>query len=654
MSLRTFSAARALPMLALASAVGLYCGVESPRPTAQKIAPLVPTFSAQQTILASDKAGGSSFGFALALSRDGDTALVGSPNRSDGELVANGAAYVLTRSGNVWTEQQKLNASDLDSSANFGFSVALSRDGNTALIGAHRKLTSPIFSHGAAYVFTRTGTTWTEQQKLDLADKATDDFFGQSVALSGDGNTALIGARNKSESPNSRNGVTYVYTRSNGTWTQQQKLLAEDRADTDGFGYSVALSDDASVALIGADSEDESPNTNNGAAYVFRLSNGSFAQTQKLTALDRASNDRLGSSVSLSADGKTALIGARNKALGGVSLAGAAYVFSDSNGSFAQEAKLLPSEPTGADLVGFSVSISGSGNTALVSAHQKSDFPVVSNGAAYLFTRSAGKFVQLMKLSASDPAQGDFFGQGVALSRDGGTALVGAPPKPDNGVNGVGAVYAYVSDGSIDGTTCTEDGQCRSGSCSDGVCCDFNCSDGNDCRACVNALTGATTGTCARIGAAANYTCRAKDPAKICDIAETCSGMSDSCPADSGTPNTALVCRPVAAGKTCDTAETCNGSSPDCPADGFRAAGVVCRVSGGPCDVVESCSGSSPDCPPNRVASANTVCKRAGISSTCDPDDFCDGTRVLCPMRFAAAGTPCENGMRCSGLGLCR
>lgn len=654
MSFRPFSASRVLPLLALSSVVGLYCGVESPLPTSQKSAALQQTFSEQQKSLASDKAGSSGFGYSVALSRDGDTAIVGSPNRSDGELVGNGAAYVLTRSGDAWAEQQKLNALDLDSSDSFGYSVALSRDGNTAIVGAHRKLSSMIFSHGAAYVFTRTGTTWTQQQKLDLVDKATDDFFGFAVALSGDGNTALISARGKSESPLLRNGVAYIYTRSSGTWTQQQKLLASDRATSDSFGYSVALSDDASVALIGAESEDESPNTNNGAAYVFRFSNGSFAETQKITSLDRADSDRFGTSVSLSADGKTALIGARLKKIGSASGAGAAYVFSDSASRFKQEAMLVTSDPASSDLFGFSVSLSGSGNTALVGAYQKSDSPLVANGAAYLFTRTGGKFTQLVKLSAGDPVTGDFYGQGVALSRDGGTVIIGAPAKGDNGMNLVGAVYIYAGDGVTDGTSCIEDGQCRSGSCSDGVCCDFNCNDGNDCRACVNALTGATTGTCARIGAAMNYTCRGKDPAKVCDIAETCNGMSDSCPNDIGTPSTTLVCRTAAAGKTCDVAETCNGSSPDCPADGARPAGAVCRTSQGPCDVAETCNGSSFDCPPNLVASNNTVCKRAGVSPTCDPDDYCDGQRVLCPLRYAPLRTPCENGMSCTANGLCR
>jgi hypothetical protein len=217
---------------------------------------------------------------------------------------------VFTLSAGTWTQQQKLLASDAASSDEFGFSVALSADGNTAIVGATAEDTSPNSNQGAAYVFTLSAGTWTQQQKLLASDASSGDQFGYSVALSADGDTALIGASEEGTSPNSVNGAAYVFTRSGGTWTQQQKLLASDAASSDQFGYSVALSADGDTALIGAYFEDTSPNSDNGAVYVFTRTAGVWAQQQKLLASDAASSDRFGNSVALSADGNTAIVGA--------------------------------------------------------------------------------------------------------------------------------------------------------------------------------------------------------------------------------------------------------------------------------------------------------------------------------------------------------
>ncbi|MCU0658545.1 MAG: hypothetical protein MUF64_25795, partial [Polyangiaceae bacterium] len=162
-------------------------------------------------MLAADKASGDVFGWSVALSSDGNTALIGASEESDGGTVLNGAAYVFTRTSGVWTQQQKILASDKANNDNFGWSVALSSDGNTALIGAAREDDGPSNS-GAAYVFTRTASVWTQQQKILAADKASGDVFGNSVALSSDGNTALIGAPLEDDGAATDNGAAYVFT----------------------------------------------------------------------------------------------------------------------------------------------------------------------------------------------------------------------------------------------------------------------------------------------------------------------------------------------------------------------------------------------------------------------------------------------------------
>ncbi|MEO8659082.1 MAG: FG-GAP repeat protein, partial [Bryobacteraceae bacterium] len=238
----------------------------------------------QAKLTASDGAANDSFGYSVALS--GDTALVGAP----AEATETGAAYVYLRSGTVWTEQAKLTASDRALNDRFGWSVALI--GDTALVGAYQKANVT----GAAYVYVRSGTAWTEQAKLTASDSAQRDYFGDSVALSGD--TALVGASGKA----TQAGAAYVYVRSGTAWTEQAKLTASDGTQFDNFGSSVALSGD--TALVGAAAKA----TLTGAAYVYVRSGTAWTEQTKLTAADGAPNDIFGDSVALSGD--TALVGA--------------------------------------------------------------------------------------------------------------------------------------------------------------------------------------------------------------------------------------------------------------------------------------------------------------------------------------------------------
>ncbi|MGO9951069.1 MAG: hypothetical protein ACLPN1_02525 [Dissulfurispiraceae bacterium] len=209
------------------------------------------------------------FGRSVALSGDGNTALVGAFHKQIGNNVYQGAAYVFTSSGTTWSQQQEMTASDGAETDLFGQSVALSGDGNTALIGAYFKTIGNNENQGAAYVFVRSGSTWSQQQELTSSDGAEIDLFGQSVALSGDGNTALIGADQKTISNNADQGAAYVFVRSGSTWSQQQELTASNGAEYDDFGFAVAFSGDASTALIGAICKTIGTNMCQGAAYGY-------------------------------------------------------------------------------------------------------------------------------------------------------------------------------------------------------------------------------------------------------------------------------------------------------------------------------------------------------------------------------------------------
>lgn len=219
----------------------------------------------EQKLMASDAAGDSAFGIAVALS--GDTLLVGAMQADCVAGLDCGAVYFFTREGNRWTEQQKLTASDAAENHGFGRSIALS--GSTALVGGG----------GAAYVFYRSGPDWIEQQKLTASDTP-GDFFGWSVALSGD--TALVGAMyHACAGGGYQCGAVYVYTRSGGTWTEQQRLTARDAQENAAFGQSVAVSGD--TAFVGAPftgCDEETEGAPCGAAYVFTRSAGVWTRSK--------------------------------------------------------------------------------------------------------------------------------------------------------------------------------------------------------------------------------------------------------------------------------------------------------------------------------------------------------------------------------------
>ncbi|MDX6581858.1 MAG: hypothetical protein QOI10_1042, partial [Solirubrobacterales bacterium] len=306
------------------------------------------------------------FGASVALSADGNTALIGGPQDGGGL----GAAWVFTRSGGVWTQQgAKLTGSGNTGDGAFGSSVALSADGNTALIGGP----NDDAGLGAAWVLTRSGGVWTQQgAKLIGSGEAGSGKFGWSVALSDDGNTALIGGPLDGGAP----GAAWAFTRSGGVWTQQgAKLTGSGETGTGGFGWSVALSDDGNTALIGGNGD----STNVGAAWAFTRSSGVWTQQgAKLTGAGETGAGQFGWSVALSADGNTALIGG----VGDNGFVGAAWEFIRSGGAWTQQgAKLVGSGETGAAQFGSSVALSADGNTALIGGDVDNGFV----GAAWAF-----------------------------------------------------------------------------------------------------------------------------------------------------------------------------------------------------------------------------------------------------------------------------
>jgi hypothetical protein len=380
-------------------------------------------------------------GNSVALSGDGNTALVGGP--SDGST---GAVWVFTRNntGN-WTQQgSKLVGRGAAFAAEQGTSVALSADGNTALIGGPGDVPAgggyPV---GAVWVFTRDSNgNWT-QQGSKLVGDGYSGYPGQgsAVALSADGNTALVGGPSDA-GPNVGVGAVWVFTRdSRGNWTQQGSKLVG--SGVVGFGAeqgdSVALSADGNTALVGGFVDNNGAGGGVGAVWVFtRDSNGNWTQQgSKLVGSGAAGWAEQGSSVAISGDGNTALVGGRNDNNG----AGAVWVFArDSNGNWTQQgSKLVGSGAVGSAGQGCSVALSADGHTALVGGRYDNS----GAGAVWVFRRNSGNWIQQGSKVVGSGAVGSHVLQGssVALSGDGTTALIGG--ADDN--SGVGAVWIFTA-----------------------------------------------------------------------------------------------------------------------------------------------------------------------------------------------------------------
>lgn len=351
-----------------------------------------------------------------------------------------------------------LKASNTDTGDEFGFSVAFSDDGSTIAIGARyekgdgsAESNNDIAEAGAVYIFVKGTSGWAQQKyiKAPMPIDADGDQFGFSVALSADGNTLAVGAI-KDDTAFVDAGAVYIFTRSEGVWTQQQKITAGNTQAGDWFGYSVALSDDGTVLAVGAPLEDTT-NTDSGSAYVYRATTGDWsigADTEDtLKAVTPVANDKLGISVALNSDGNVLAAGAvqTTPAIG----SGAVTVFTPDGGTWLGDAgsttvwreTVTATVGDDQDQFGVSVALDSTGTVLAVGAWNEDSNSVnvdTNNGApdagaAYVFVASGGWLDGTTVIDSENyikglsPVAGDNFGYSVSLSSDGNTLAVGAP-----------------------------------------------------------------------------------------------------------------------------------------------------------------------------------------------------------------------------------
>ncbi len=463
---------------------------------------------AQQAYLKASNTGANDF-FGSSIAISGDTVVVGAVgedsaaigvngNQADNSASGSGAAYVFVRSGGTWTQQAYLKASNTGAGDLFGASVAIS--GDTVVVGAYgedsaatgvngNQASNAATDSGAAYVFVRSGSTWTQQAYLKASNTGASDLFGNSVAVSGD--TVVIGAHtedsaasgvNGNQADNSAfaSGAAYVFVRSGSTWTQQAYLKASNTGANDLFGSSVAIS--GSTVVVGAYGEDSAASgvngdqasngaTDSGAAYAFVRSGSTWTQQAYLKASNTGASDFFGVSVAIS--GNTVAVGAYgedsaatgvngNQASNAAADSGAAYIFVRSGSAWTQQAYLKASNTEASDFFGGSVAISG--DTVVIGAFEEDSAATGINGnqagngatdsgAAYVFSRSGSAWTQQAYLKASNTETSDTF---VIAAISGDTVVVGASGEDSaaTGVNGnqgsnsaTGSGAAYVFNG---------------------------------------------------------------------------------------------------------------------------------------------------------------------------------------------------------------
>jgi hypothetical protein len=470
------------------------------------------TIGQQAYAKASNTGANDQFGFVAAIS--GDTMVIGAPqedskasgvngNQSDNSLTGSGAAYVFVRNGTIWTQQAYLKASNPDSLDWFGWSVAIS--GDTIVVGAPNEASAATGidgnqgdnsagQAGAAYVFVRNGTTWTQQAYLKASNTEAQDLFGLSVSISDD--TIAVGAVGEDSAATGVNGdqrdnsgiwagAVYVFVRDDTSWGQQAYLKASNTENffstgiwDDEFGWSVAISGDTLVAgALGEDSAatgvngDQSSNDaeQSGAAYVFVRNGITWNQQAYLKASNTQDHDdfRL-----VAIDGDTIAIGASGEDSGATGVdgdqadngafdAGAVYVFRRSGTTWTQQAYLKASNTQGLDHFGTSVAVSAErvvagasgedSNATGVNGDQDNE-AAPSAGAAYVFVRYGAAWSQEAYVKASVSGASSGFGYSAALSGDtlavgargegsGATGVNGDPSA--SGGNDSGAAYAF-------------------------------------------------------------------------------------------------------------------------------------------------------------------------------------------------------------------
>jgi len=477
------------------------------------------------------------FGHSISLSADGTTLAVGAPgessnangingNQANNTVMNSGAVYLFNRTGNTWNQQSYIKASNPEIDDAFGINLSLSADGNTLAIAAGGEDSSATGvngnetdnaapNSGAVYIFSRTGNTWSQQAYIKASNTRENDAFGagnsfgNNVSLSGDGMTLAVGAHGEDSGATGigisgsqtdisaiDSGAVYLFSRNGNTWSQKAYIKASNtRTTLYGmlFGTAISLDSNGTTLAVGAHREDSGAtgiNGNqangadrNGAVYLFSRTGNIWSQQAYIKAFNTDKIDSFGTGVSLSGDGNTLVVEARNEdskvtGINGddknndAASSGAVYLFNRTGTTWSHQAYIKASNTETLDIFGYSAALSSDGKTLAIGAGRESssargiegdqaDNNAPNSGAAYLFEYSdtnpnwnQSTYIKASNTKIPNPPKGVFFGTSISLSGDGKILAVGAPDE-DGGATGIdgdqtnnntllsGAVYLY-------------------------------------------------------------------------------------------------------------------------------------------------------------------------------------------------------------------
>jgi hypothetical protein len=431
-------------------------------------------------------------------------------DQSDNSALGSGAVYIFTLHAGTWVQQAYLKASNTEARDYFGSSIALSANGDTLVVGSPNEDGSAMGidgdqslnsqpASGAVYVFIRNLGSWSQQAYVKASNTGSVDNFGGSVAVSDDGNRIAVGAYGESSSALGINGdqnddtipysgAVYIFTRNLGSWAQDAYVKASNTDRGDYFGWSVTLSRDGKTLAVGAMRESSSATGVNGnqgndslaelsgAVYVFSYDAGVWLQEAYIKASNTNDHDAFGIAVSLSGNGDSLAVGAKAEASTARGIngdqnnnarpySGAAYVFTRSAGLWSQQAYIKAPNADGGDQFGSTIALSADGDCLAVGASNEAGNAIgingdptynsmTNSGAVYVFTRGGGSWSPHSYVKAPNTNSNDMFGTSVALSASADSLAVGALFEASNatGINGdqtnnsavnTGAVYLY-------------------------------------------------------------------------------------------------------------------------------------------------------------------------------------------------------------------
>ncbi|OHD53691.1 MAG: hypothetical protein A2Y33_07155 [Spirochaetes bacterium GWF1_51_8] len=351
------------------------------------------------------------FGIDAAVSADGKTVYIGARDYGSGDW---GVTYVEQLGAVSWAETAKA-ASDFLTDDRLGWAVAITPDGISALTGSFGD-DNPGNDQGSVYLFKWNGSSW-GQTKISASDGAAYDNFGFSVDISSNGNSIAVGAIFDDVSVNADQGSVYVF-KWTSSWVQTH-LIASDGAANDFLGHCIAISGDGNTIVSGARGDDISGKADQGSISIFRYNGSGWDETKKY-ASDGAAGDQFGSSVDISYDGNSIIVGAPTD-----DSIGSAYVFKYSAGIWSQTSKITPSDGASGDQFGYTIAISANGNAAIVGAYLDDIAANADQGSAYVYEWNGSSWPET-KYTAPDGLANDHFGYSVDVNQKGTIAVVGA------------------------------------------------------------------------------------------------------------------------------------------------------------------------------------------------------------------------------------